>query len=69
MIAETITLDEEAAMEIDAAKLVTIRKARMQDISGMARLINSYANNGIMLPRNELDLAEGEPAADDGQYQ
>jgi amino-acid N-acetyltransferase len=59
MIAETITLDEEAAMEIDTAKLVTIRKARMQDISAMARLINSYANNGIMLPRNELDLAEG----------
>lgn len=58
MIAETISLDEEAAVETDAARPVTVRKARMQDISAMARLINSYANNGIMLPRNELDLAE-----------
>jgi len=59
MIAETISLDEGAAVEEDATRPVTIRKARMQDISAMARLINSYANNGIMLPRNELDLAEG----------
>ena len=59
MIAETISLDEGSAMEEDAARPVAIRKARMQDISAMARLINSYANNGIMLPRNELDLAEG----------
>ncbi|MBN8734112.1 MAG: N-acetyltransferase [Acidobacteria bacterium] len=59
MIAETISLDEGSAVEEDATRPVAIRKARMQDISAMARLINSYANNGIMLPRNELDLAEG----------
>lgn len=39
--------------------MTTVRKARMQDISAMAALINSYARDGIMLPRNELDLAEG----------
>ncbi|MBK7927229.1 MAG: N-acetyltransferase [Bryobacterales bacterium] len=59
MIAETISLDEGSAVEEDSTRPVAIRKARMQDISVMARLINSYANNGIMLPRNELDLAEG----------
>ncbi len=35
-----------------------IRKARMQDIAGMARLINDYAAQEIMLPRNEMELAE-----------
>ncbi len=58
MIAETISLDEEAAVETDAARPVTDRKARMQDISAMARLINSYANNGNMMPRNENEMAE-----------
>jgi len=38
---------------------MTVRKARMQDITAMAALINGYARDGIMLPRNELDLAEG----------
>jgi amino-acid N-acetyltransferase len=37
----------------------TVRKARMQDIGAMAALINGYAREGTMLPRNELDLAEG----------
>src|SRR4051812_19039793 len=37
---------------------VQIRKARMQDIPGMARLINDYAAQEIMLPRNEMELAE-----------
>ncbi len=37
---------------------VRIRKARMQDIPGMARLINDYAAQEIMLPRNEMELAE-----------
>ena len=37
---------------------VTVRKARMQDIPAMARLINDYAAQEIMLPRNEMELAE-----------
>jgi amino-acid N-acetyltransferase len=37
---------------------VIVRKARMQDIPAMARLINDYAAQEIMLPRNEMELAE-----------
>ena len=46
-------------MNAIAVPVTTVRKARMQDISAMAALINGYAREGIMLPRNELDLAEG----------
>jgi amino-acid N-acetyltransferase len=35
-----------------------VRKAKMQDIPAMARLINDYAAQEIMLPRNEMELAE-----------
>ena len=35
------------------------RKARMSDIGAMLRLINDYARQGIMLPRNEFELSEG----------
>jgi amino-acid N-acetyltransferase len=38
--------------------MVTVRKARLQDIPAIARLINDYASQGIMLPRNEMELAE-----------
>jgi len=38
---------------------VTIRKARMHDIPGLLALINGYAREGIMLPRNEFELSEG----------
>ena len=38
---------------------MTLRKANMRDIPGMLSLINSYANQGIMLPRTEFELAEG----------
>lgn len=38
---------------------MTLRKARMQDIGGLLRLINGYARDGIMLPRNEFELSEG----------
>lgn len=44
---------------MSAKPAATVRKARMQDISAMAALINGYARDGVMLPRNELDLAEG----------
>jgi amino-acid N-acetyltransferase len=36
-----------------------IRKANMRDIPALAALINSYASQEIMLPRTELELAEG----------
>lgn len=36
-----------------------VRKARMSDIAGMLGLINDYARQGIMLPRNEFEISEG----------
>jgi amino-acid N-acetyltransferase len=39
--------------------MLTVRKARMADIAAISGLINSYAREGIMLPRNEFELAEG----------
>jgi amino-acid N-acetyltransferase len=38
---------------------MTLRKARMSDIGGILALINGYARQGIMLPRNEFELSEG----------
>jgi len=35
-----------------------IRKAGMRDIPRMLSLINSYAANGIMLPRTEFEISE-----------
>ena len=35
------------------------RKATMKDIPAMLELINGYARDGIMLPRNEFELSEG----------
>jgi amino-acid N-acetyltransferase len=37
---------------------VAVRKASMRDISNMLALINSYAANGIMLPRTEFEMSE-----------
>ena len=39
-------------------ELMTVRKARMSDIGGLMALINGYAREGIMLPRNEFELSE-----------
>lgn len=36
----------------------TTRKAAMRDIPAILSLINSYAANGIMLPRTEFELSE-----------
>lgn len=36
----------------------TIRKATMHDIPALLQLINSYAAEGIMLPRTEFEMAE-----------
>lgn len=35
-----------------------IVQARLADIPGLLTLINDYASRGIMLPRNELEMAE-----------
>jgi amino-acid N-acetyltransferase len=37
---------------------MTARKATMKDIPAMLALINGYARDGIMLPRNEFELSE-----------
>jgi amino-acid N-acetyltransferase len=37
---------------------VTVRKASMRDIRNMLALINSYAADGIMLPRTEFEMSE-----------
>lgn len=38
---------------------MTLRKATMRDIPQMLALINSFARQGIMLPRTEFELSEG----------
>jgi amino-acid N-acetyltransferase len=39
-------------------KSLTIRKANMRDIPALLQLINSYAAEGIMLPRTEFEISE-----------
>jgi amino-acid N-acetyltransferase len=36
-----------------------LRKAAMRDIPALLELINSYATQGVMLPRSDFELAEG----------
>jgi amino-acid N-acetyltransferase len=51
--------------------MVEIRKARLSDITALLDMINSYAANGIMLPRTEFEMAENirdfTVACEDGQ--
>lgn len=35
-----------------------LRKANMRDIPDLLALVNTYANQGVMLPRTEFELAE-----------
>jgi hypothetical protein len=37
---------------------VAVHKASMRDIPNLLALINSYAANGIMLPRTEFEMLE-----------
>ena len=37
---------------------VTLRKARLSDVSALQQLIQRFVVQGVMLPRNELELAE-----------
>lgn len=38
--------------------MIQVRKAGLRDIGPMVQLINRYAADGIMLPRNQFELAE-----------
>ena len=38
--------------------MTTVHKAGMRDIQPVLRLINSYAANGVMLPRTEFEMSE-----------
>lgn len=48
-------LRAEAAAQLAPA---VVRKAQMGDVGGILRLINSYAAQGLMLPRTEFELVE-----------
>jgi amino-acid N-acetyltransferase len=39
-------------------RIMTARKATMRDIPALLQLINSYAAQGIMLPRTEFEMSE-----------
>ncbi|HMF76295.1 MAG TPA: N-acetyltransferase [Bryobacteraceae bacterium] len=41
-----------------ARTAIAVRKATMRDIANVLALINSYAANGIMLPRTEFEMSE-----------
>ena len=41
-----------------ARESLTIRKATMRDIPALLQLINSYAAEGVMLPRTEFEISE-----------
>jgi amino-acid N-acetyltransferase len=43
---------------IPPARKLNIRKAAMRDIPAILQLINSYAAQGIMLPRTEFEMSE-----------
>ncbi|MCS6952845.1 MAG: N-acetyltransferase [Bryobacterales bacterium] len=45
-------------MSPDHTRGIAIRRARMQDVPEVLRLINDYAAQGLMLPRTESELAE-----------
>jgi len=38
---------------------VVLRRARVADVPTMARLINGYASQGLMLPKSQFDLYQG----------
>src|SRR5690554_5607645 len=52
--------------------MVTFRKARMTDVEGLHTLINSYAGQGLMLPRSRSmiyeSLREFTVVEDDGEF-
>lgn len=55
-ISGTSVLEDLGRVEHEAA--LVIRKATMRDIPAILHLINSYAAQGIMLPRTEFEMSE-----------
>src|SRR5438874_2083835 len=53
MVSARITLTSESHLHE-----VEVRKATMSDIHALLKLINSYAADGIMLPRTEFEMSE-----------
>jgi amino-acid N-acetyltransferase len=51
-------LHKEWSMTTLVPAQVIVRKASMLDIGNMLQLINSYAADGIMLPRTEFEMSE-----------
>ena len=43
---------------LESLELLTTRKATMRDIHALLNLINSYAAQGVMLPRTEFEISE-----------
>lgn len=51
---------EEESLEAEAASgSVAVRPAQLSDVPALLRMINGYAAQAMMLPRNELELCEG----------
>jgi amino-acid N-acetyltransferase len=47
-----------AAPPTSGERDLAVRKAAMQDIQSLLRLVNAFASQGIMLPRTEFEIAE-----------
>jgi len=52
------SVEEETQEPLAASESVVIRQAQLSDVPALLRLINGYAAQAIMLPRNELELCE-----------
>ena len=56
-----VTLQTQSARStpsVYTADPLTVRKATMRDVPALLALINAYAEQGIMLPRTEFEMAE-----------
>jgi amino-acid N-acetyltransferase len=51
-------LERIASPEAVEPGTVTVRKALLSDIAPLLELINGYASEGIMLPRNDFEMSE-----------
>jgi len=49
---------EDAFVETEGTRSLTVRKAAMRDIRPILQLINGYAAQGVMLPRTEFEMSE-----------
>jgi N-acetylglutamate synthase-like GNAT family acetyltransferase len=51
-------LSTAGASVLESLGPLTVRKATMRDIHALLDLINSYAAQGVMLPRTEFEISE-----------